>query len=130
MRMRTVGTQPTKQRCPTMSETTCVHQPQEPPGYDLAKQHRSVWCDVCHRAIWYEDSMSDVVVGQTYISAPRHMDDDGRLMVVVAVAGDSVTLDCAFRVSSHGELHQQGARRMTTSVARLANPRFWRRGAA
>ena len=33
----------------------CVHPPQEPPGYDLAKQHHSVWCDVCHRAIWYED---------------------------------------------------------------------------
>jgi len=33
----------------------CDHPPQEPPGYDLAKTHHSVWCDVCHRAIWYED---------------------------------------------------------------------------
>lgn len=35
-------------------QPTCHHPPQEPPGYDLTKPHRSEWCDACHRAIWYE----------------------------------------------------------------------------
>jgi len=53
---------------------TCVHPPQEPPGYDLARPHYSRWCDSCHRAIWYETGSIPDEVGDAGIGAMVDVD--------------------------------------------------------